>query len=61
MMTWIMVVTLLSGEIMLGGEYQTLERCNRAITMQGPWWRGQHVKKFECKAHGAMDRRRIRI
>lgn len=58
MTTWIMLVTLISGEVVLGGEYQSMERCGRAIEMQRTFWAGQYVEKIECKRR-AVDRRSL--
>ncbi len=49
-MTWVMWVTLLSGQAIYAGEYQTWHRCSRAIEMQQRYWVGKHAAdKMECR------------
>jgi hypothetical protein len=55
--TWVMLVTLISGQVVLGGEYQSMERCSRAIEMQRMFWAGQYVEKIECKP-STVDRKK---
>jgi len=60
MFIWVMWVTLASGQVIDAGQYQSQDRCIRAIEMQRPYWQKRHATDMKCLLFGDGDASRRR-
>ena len=57
--TWLLVITI-GGSDMVAGEYQSMERCERAAKMQLPHWR-KVDSKLVWRCEGPKGRTNVEI
>lgn len=52
MTTWVLWITLISGEKISAGQYQTEDRCYQAAQIQRPFWLKYKpkVRRMDCAA-----------